>query len=448
MMYLRSHRIHLLLAIVTSIFSTCSATQEGFFAIAHMTNGYKALKYAMDAGANAVELDLKFNKTTGLPAKFYHGSPCDCTCYKFIPFSAYGGNLCSLYRRPCNQASNYTVMLDHLLQFPKLALIYLDSKIGDFPDKIQTLAAKNVIQLVEESLFSKGYKGKVLIGGGEDKPYLKSVADYAQLSANKSSIYITLDWNKEGTFDSLGFLTNLSSPNVVFSDGHSFCNPRTFHHAIRTASVNKVNGVISKVFVWTVDVRRSFDIYYRNGARGILTNKIGLLMRWVRENNIRLAVPGDDSLIPATSSQIIHPTCDCTYDLNGCRISKLPPNNTACLCKKNIFKKCTGQVVMCKDPYSTNCKQPEYNVLTCIEGGGNCDGYGNGCDCSYKRRWRKSGCKITKPAPMHTACICHQRLWFCHGHIVRCQNPNALQCINPDKSEKSCILGGGDCGGY
>lgn len=432
------------------IIAICSASQEGFYAIAHMTNSKTALKHAIDAGANAVELDMKFNYTTGKPTEFYHGAPCDCTCYKYIPFSSSGGNLCSLSRNPCSTRTNYREMFRYLLTFPSVALIYLDSKIGDFPVKKQNLAALNIIKVIDKYLFEKGYKGKVLIGGGRDKPYLKAVAKYANPSKYSSRIFVTLDWNDKGSFDSLRFLSSLSTPNVVYSDGVTACHFRTYHQSIRTASINKANGVVSNVFIWTLDLQKSFDIYYKIGARGILTNKIGSLMSWVRANKIKLAAPEDDSLKPATAKQMINPKCDCDYHNGGCIVSKLPPTNSACRCKKTpILHKCSGIVVLCKNPGSKHCKRPGYTVHDCIQGSGNCDGYKNQkCDCTYRFNWGSGGCKISKPAPIHTACRCDYKVLACHGHVVACKDPNSSYCSAPDKSESSCLQGGGDCDAY
>jgi hypothetical protein len=47
------------------------------------------------------------------------------------------------------------------------------------------------------------------------------------------------------------------------------------------------------------------------------------------------------------------------------------------------------------------------------------------------------------------ACKCtYEGAWTCSGDNWPCNNPNSPLCATPDMSVASCILGGGDCGGY
>lgn len=438
--------------LVLFLLITCckSSNHEGFLAIAHMTHTKHTVKIAMDSGANALEADLNFNKTTGQPTRFYHGPPCDCSCYKPIKiflFKETGGNLCLAQKDPCNSRGQYKEVFNEMLKYPKqLALIYIDCKINGFSDSLKKKAAYQTIQMLDRDLFMKGYRGKVLVGSGRDKYMLRSLVHYSITSDFKSRVYFSLDWNNKGIDDTLTFLTSLSTHNIVFAQGNYACHPSTYHKVTRTASANKANGVVSKVIVWTIDHTKSFPLYYSFGARGIITNRIGALMNWVRENRIRLAVPGDNSLMPAKNKKpIFDPTCKCKYSKGGCVISQLPPKNTGCQCQKKLFY-CSGRVTMCTDPTSRHCKRPAYTAPSCLQGGGNCDGYM--CDCSYKLNWFSGGCKVSRAAPRHTACSCSKRLLSCHGHVVSCKNENSFHCAMPDKSKESCMLGGGNCNGY
>ena len=68
-----------------------------------------------------------------------------------------------------------------------------------------------------------------------------------------------------------------------------------------------------------------------------------------------------------------------------------------------------------------------------------------GCDCSY----HPGGCTITTPAPVNHACHCtYKGFWTCGGSIVGCSDPSSRYCLRPDTTYGSCLLGGGDCGGY
>lgn len=185
-----------------------------------------------------------------------------------------------------------------------LPLINIDCKIDGFSNSLKKEAAHQTIRMLNRYLFLKGYRGKVLLDSGWDKYMLRALVHYSMKSKNKARIYFALDWNKKGIIDTLKFETSLPTHNIVLSHGNFACHPSTYHEATRIASVNKANRVVSKVIVWTVDLPNSFPLYYSFGARGIMTNRIGALMNWVRENKIRLAVPGDNSLMPA----ILDPT--------------------------------------------------------------------------------------------------------------------------------------------
>lgn len=440
------------LLLLLGIFSGCeSLNQEGFYAIAHMTHTKQAIRLAMDSGANALELDLNFDKVTGEPTRFYHGSPCDCSCYKIasiFSFTKSGGNLCMVQKKPCESTGQYNDILNEMVKYSeRLALIYIDCKITDFSESLQKKAARHTVQMLSEDLFLKGYRGKVVVTSARDKFFLRSLANCTMPSLYKSRIFFSLDWNNKGIDDTLKFLTSLPTQNIVFSQGNSVCHPASFHRVVRIASANKMSGVLSQVFVWTIDITKSYRIYYSFGARGMITNRIGALMKWVRENNIKLATPGDSSLTPALNKKpILNPKCGCRYSNGGCVLAQLPPPNTACQCQKTITH-CSGRVIMCTDPNSLHCKHPVYTQQTCLQGRGNCDGYINQkCDCKYS--WWRGGCVVSAAAPIHSACRCHKHLFRCHGHVVSCKETNSLRCTMPDKSEESCELGGGDCAGY
>ena len=73
--------------------------------------------------------------------------------------------------------------------------------------------------------------------------------------------------------------------------------------------------------------------------------------------------------------------CDCDYHSHGifsgggCKISTTPPNHLACKCEYKGAWTCGGQVVRCKNQSSRYCLSPDTSYLTCLEGGGDCEGY-------------------------------------------------------------------------
>lgn len=133
-------------------------------------------------------------------------------------------------------------------------------------------------------------------------------------------------------------------------------------------------------------------------------------------------------------------TCRCDYHPGGCRITTPAPQGTACHC--TYFAWGCGGIVKDCDIRDPKCAAPDDSLASCLLGGGDCGGYK--CDCEY----HPGGCKISFPARDESACHCrYLGLWSCDGVEVLCDTGYEL-CAHPDTSKDSCLLGGGDCGGY
>ena len=76
-------------------------------------------------------------------------------------------------------------------------------------------------------------------------------------------------------------MVNLPTRNIIFAAGESACSPRGFKKEICLGGVNRDRGVLSNVIAWTVDKESSFESYFNHGARGIITNRVPDLIRWV-----------------------------------------------------------------------------------------------------------------------------------------------------------------------
>ncbi|XP_074657214.1 uncharacterized protein LOC141910379 [Tubulanus polymorphus] len=136
-------------------------------------------------------------------------------------------------------------------------------------------------------------------------------------------------------------------------------------------------------------------------------------------------------------------SCDCNYSNGGCYVVKAAPWNKACKCRYRGAWTCSGSVTTCMRPGSPECQNPTKSFASCLNGGGDCQGYK--CDCDYKR----GGCKISSVPTSGSACKCiYKGFWTCRGQSVKCKNEKDAKCIKPDFSYATCKLGGGDCGGY
>lgn len=70
-----------------------------------------------------------------------------------------------------------------------------------------------------------------------------------------------------------------------------------------------------------------------------------------------------------------------------------------------------------------------------------------GCGCEHT----SGGCIISYPAESGNACTCYfSGLFRCSGSESECPDSDSESffCIYPDTSIDSCLLGGGNCGGY
>ena len=175
---------------------------------------------------------------------------------------------------------------------------------------------------------------------------------------------------------------------------------------------------------------------------------------------------------------VVETKCACKFFMVtesgwSCQISKPAAKGTACKCNfKSVLgfaTSCLGENVVCANPGSEYCRNPDKSFLSCLQGRGEycwrhyerqTTSDQQGCECSYRKPngwYRSGGCKIVNKAPKHHACRCHYQGFFtCWGIVELCVNPNSTSCKNPDDSLESCregrgVEGGdgmGDCSGY
>ena len=427
---------------------------EKFWAIAHMANNENVLGWALAAGANALETDITFD-STGVPITAFHGSPCDCTC--LITYGTCQFPVSQICSEPHDISKVYAYFMAHP-QREQVALLYVDSKIDAVPQRLERKAALNIVKLLEEEIFGKGYEGYVVIGGGKER-YLKSLAEIVNLSQYQSKIFITYDGFSELS-EGLQYMAKLDYNNKLLSAGISMC-AQSFYNFEKDAvlgRINKAKGVISETIIWTIDREDQFDKYYNYGGRGFISNNIAVLVQWAKKRGYELFTK--DDVVPSTTAGreslvLNRGTCHCKAKGDGCVITKSAPEQSACKCTLT-YGECAGKVVGCKDVSSAQCSAPDNSLESCFQGLGDCKGYSNNlhtCECAYK----KDGCRVSKPAKYGKACRCTKddANKSCEGEVVDCRQPESHYCTGSSSSDltvstslQSCLQGGGDCGGY
>jgi hypothetical protein len=342
-----------------------------------MVNNENILEYSLDAGANALEMDLNFD-TKGYPTTFYHSKICDCICGK--PESC-KFKVCD-YARPASDVLSYFMAHKKMGQ---VAMLYLDSKMGDMSETLMKQAGAHMITFLEKEVMLKGYKGIVFIGGVKED-YIGSLAKNAEKSAFKSQIFVGFDLHKN--FEKgLRFLAGLDYPNKIAAAGMVRCLKWAISYKDEAilGRINKARGVISDVIIWTLDKEEEFDKYYGYGARGIITNNIQRLVGWANKRGYELystkdtvcsATAGKENLVTELGD------CGCEKNGDGCRIDRKDNalvQGYACKCAKQWFLwwiiGCKGDVVGCKDVTSAQCINPDASLMSCKQGGGDCKGY-------------------------------------------------------------------------
>lgn len=350
------------------------------------------MDWAIEQGANAVEVDLQI-ASTGALRRFYHGPPCDCTCKCIPPFWAKcrmdDTLVCSALledtnvRSPCKAQSQVEEMLRHLATKSELALVYIDSKLGAIRTATKETAAANVVDALVDLLFDQGYGGNVVVGGDTEGefPYLRSVVEEANRSAYSDKIFIDYVAGINDPAKVLTALHTLPTTNLVYGTGITSCSPISLvqDDTRLLMAINSARDVVSMTYMWTVDDMSDLerDLCY---VQGIITNYPSR----VRDLASAMGRPLADqsTVLPAaTNSDVIastaNYTCNCVYRpiLSGCAIDQAAPVGLACKCQRMGMLRCVGKVVLCRDPQSIFCQTPGTSYFSCLQGRGNCDGY-------------------------------------------------------------------------
>ena len=304
--------------VVLIVSAICFTAGEEYYNIAHMTNTPHAVDWAIDQGANALELDLHFAKSGNMVrlARFKHGGGCDCTCICPWPFWSSCSDpafVCTALRHdsssPCDAGAPVQELLSHVAGKSEIALVYIDSKVDtNWNSNLQQQAGRKVVLAVTNWLFEQGYHGNVIIGAFKDqrRPYLESAVHEASISQHRRKIFFSLElaaspiFGAYNTFpESYDIMRYLNTNNIIFGTGASSCLGRD--HSLTTLELardNKNSGRISMAYTWTDDhlntIRR--DLRY---VQGIITNYPSRVRDELRRAGKQLAT--QSSTIPAAT---------------------------------------------------------------------------------------------------------------------------------------------------
>lgn len=278
------------------------ASESGLYNIAHMVNTTDAVDWAIRSGANAVEMDLRFD-ADGAPTEFRHGGSCDCLCY--CPFGACStlapDNVCAQLERAapsaCEAATPAKTMLAHVASSASIALLFVDGKVGSghLPAEALPVAGRNAVDLLEAELFERGFLGGVVltVPSSTEVEYLAAAAERAAETAHGARIYFTIDGEGSRGRNVLETLAaDVPSRNRVYGTGVSACAPFQYRPAVRLGAAHEGAGFSALTYVWTVDNPGSIMAYLSDGARGVMTNVPARQAALFAAAGLPLATPG------------------------------------------------------------------------------------------------------------------------------------------------------------
>lgn len=344
-------------------------TRDPFYIISHMANSRASLDWSVREGANAIEVDIQFDKH-GNPYEFEHRGVCDCRC-------TVSNHICQVLRKKCSgrdAKNNAAEHLRHLARLSGVALVIMDGKVdAKWGGRLRT-AGQRIVDLLERNLFAHGYRGKVVISAGKINcfDYVYSAALAAGRTGNSHRYYFSFDQESNNYKDVAAMLSRFTQRRV-FGTGITSCMPGNYETGIRQAVRGVGSGQVGMSYIWTLDKESSMRSYIDMGVHGIITNRPRLLRNLAQSMGLRLATPQND--IPVARSFVPSPhKCDCDYHKGGCTISFPPPQGRACRCKYKGAWTCGGSVVNCNKSSNT-CRNPDASRDACRLGGGDCGGY-------------------------------------------------------------------------
>ena len=332
-----------------------------------MTNTVDAVNWVLQEGANALEIDINFSDA-GAPQVFYH-----CNC-----FAGRAGVCNHLGPIPCEAQTDAATLLRHIATKPSVALVIIDSKVGSLGADALSADGGQIITLLDNELFARGYRGDVIVGAPDRDQfaYVSAAANAVLNSSNRTRYYYSIDQESDETNQTIWSLIDLQTSRRVYGTGISACSAAQYYEAVTHGAANERAGVVGLTYTWTIDKESTMRKYLQAVARGIITNNPGTLASVLRERNAKLVAAG--STIPiATSSDLVSSigSCDCDYHSGGCAISKAAPANLACRCTYGGAWPCAGTVASCSNPDSLLCQRPNMSAEACALGGGDCEGY-------------------------------------------------------------------------
>lgn len=261
------------------------------YIIAHMVNSIADFDEAMEGGANAVESDVNFSDD-GTAAKLFHGLPCDCfrECKaeeKVLPFLEY------VRKSTSADGGQYR---------DKLALLFLDLKVGDIDEERKYEAGVDIAQKLLRHLWQgvPSYQAlNVLLSvpSVTDREVLQGAIDTISRFNNTILDKIGFDVSDNDELDNIRNMYEMLGIQRHRWQGDGITNCLSYlRSADRLQSVidNRDSEgrerYIEKAYDWTLDMPEELRRSLRRGVDGIITNKPDRMATIMQEDEFKEAL--------------------------------------------------------------------------------------------------------------------------------------------------------------
>lgn len=279
-----------------------AAEQRPFYVIGHMVNSIGEVDDFVDSGANALEVDVKFERS-GRATDMHHGFPCDCfrVCTRKTPFTEYLDYI------------NSVTSVDGGKFNGKMTLLVLDLKTkkigrGNQYQAGVDIGTKLIRHLWRDVVPHDTVNVLVSIEKPKDKNIFRGVLDAIKRDVNATywmkHIGFAIDQFGDPAEIGKAFSENGIVGHRWLGSGITNCLPHISGHKklkdIVACRDGRKSGCdyVDKGFTWTLDKKSSIARGIKIGLDAVMTNSPKKALAAMRRNDVaplvRLAGPEDD----------------------------------------------------------------------------------------------------------------------------------------------------------
>ncbi|XP_077490428.1 dermonecrotic toxin SPH-like [Amblyomma americanum] len=272
-----------------------------------MVNSIADFNEAMRGGANAIEADVTFSHD-GTAVKLFHGWPCDCL------------RECTAEEevKPFLEYVRMTTSIDGGQYADRLALLFLDLKVGDIDEQRKYGAGINIAENLLQHLwqgvpFSQALNVLLSVPSVADQEVLQGAIDTISRYNSAMLDKIGFDVSNNDDLDNIRNMYERLGIERHRWQGDGITNCLSYlRSADRLQSVidnrdsDGPEHYVEKAYDWTLDMPEEIRRSLRRGVDGIITNKPERMAVIMQEDEfkdtLRPANVSDNPWIPFVSS--------------------------------------------------------------------------------------------------------------------------------------------------